>query len=205
MVVVLTDRSVTYRSRDLRAPAWVPDFWMSDLLSQIAIERSDAAFRRLFDEFGPRIRDYMRRRGADTATAEELVQETLLTVWRKAALYSSDKGTPASWIFTIARNLRINRLQREVVWQELSNEQADAIPSEDAAPDDTVAARQRQVRVQAVLAELPADQRAVVTLAFIEGLSQSDIAARLSLPLGTVKSRMRLAYQRVRAALEDLK
>jgi len=68
-----------------------------------------------------------------------------------------------------------------------------------------VAARQRQARVQAVLAELPPDQRDVVTLAFIEGLSQSDIAARLSLPLGTVKSRMRLAYQRVREALEDLK
>jgi len=200
MVVLLTDHPVTYRSRDLSAPAW-----MSDLLSQIATQRSDEAFRRLFEEFGPRIRHYMRRRGADAATAEELAQETLLTVWRKAALYSSDKGTPASWIFTIARNLRINRLQREVVWQELSNEQADAIPSEDAAPDDKVAERQRQVRVQAVLAELPADQRAVITLAFIEGLSQNEIARRLSLPLGTVKSRMRLAYQRVRDALEDLK
>jgi len=200
MVVVLTNHPVTYRSRDLSAPAW-----MSNLLSQIATQRSDEAFRRLFEEFGPRIRDYMRRRGADAATAEELAQETLLTVWRKAALYSSDKGTPASWIFTIARNLRINRLQREVVWQELSNEQADAIPSEDTAPDDRVAERQRQVRVQAVLAELPADQRAVITLAFIEGLSQNEIARRLSLPLGTVKSRMRLAYQRVRDALEDLK
>jgi RNA polymerase sigma-70 factor (ECF subfamily) len=178
---------------------------MSDLLSQIATQRSDEAFRRLFDEFGPRIRDYMRRRGADAPTAEELAQETLLTVWRKASLYSSDKGTPESWIFTIARNLRINRLQREIVWQELSNEQADAIPSEDAAPDDRVAERQRQARVQAVLTELPPDQRGVITLAFIEGLSQHEIARRLSLPLGTVKSRMRLAYQRVRNTLEDLK
>jgi len=202
MVVVLTDRPVTW---DLRAPAWMSDFWMSDLLTQIAAQRSDEAFRRLFDEFEPRIKDYMRRRGADAATAEELAQETLLTVWRKASLYSSAKGTPASWIFTIARNLRINRLQREVVWQELSSEQADAIPSEDAAPDDRVAEHQRQARVQAVLSELPADQRTVVTLAFIEGLSQNEIAARLSLPLGTVKSRMRLAYQRVRHALEDLK
>jgi RNA polymerase sigma-70 factor (ECF subfamily) len=178
---------------------------MSDLLSQIATQRSDAAFRQLFEEFGPRIRDYMRRRGANAAMAEELAQETLLAVWRKASLYSSDKGTPESWIFTIARNLRINRLQREVVWEELSDEQANAIPSEEVAPDDRVAERQRQLRVQAVLAKLPADQRSVLALAFIEGLSQSEIAERLSLPLGTVKSRMRLAYQRVRDALGDLK
>jgi RNA polymerase sigma-70 factor, ECF subfamily len=200
MVVVLTHHPAAYRSGDFSTPVW-----MSDLLSQIATQRSDEAFRRLFAEFGPRIRDYMRRRGADAATAEELAQETLLTVWRKAALYSADKGTPASWIFTIARNLRINRLKREVVWQELSDEHADTIPSEAAAPDDAVAERQRQARVQAVLAELPADQRDVVTLAFIEGLSQNQIAAYLSLPLGTVKSRMRLAYQKVRHALEDFK
>jgi RNA polymerase sigma-70 factor, ECF subfamily len=200
MVVVLAHHPAAYRSGDFTTPVW-----MSDLLSQIATQRSDEAFRRLFAEFGPRIRDYMRRRGADAATAEELAQETLLTVWRKAALYSADKGTPASWIFTIARNLRINRLQREVVWQELSDEHADTIPSEAAAPDDAVAERQRRARVQAVLAELPADQRDVVTLAFIEGLSQNQIATRLSLPLGTVKSRMRLAYQKVRHALEDFK
>jgi RNA polymerase sigma-70 factor, ECF subfamily len=200
MVVVLAHHPAAYRSGDFTTPVW-----MSDLLSQIATQRSDEAVRRLFAEFGPRIRDYMRRRGADAATAEELAQETLLTVWRKAALYSADKGTPASWIFTIARNLRINRLQREVVWQELSDEHADTIPSEAAAPDDAVAERQRRARVQAVLAELPADQRDVVTLAFIEGLSQNQIATRLSLPLGTVKSRMRLAYQKVRHALEDFK
>ena len=200
MGVVLAHHPAAYRSGDFTTPVW-----MSDLLSQIATQRSDEAFRRLFAEFGPRIRDYMRRRGADAATAEELAQETLLTVWRKAALYSADKGTPASWIFTIARNLRINRLQREVVWQELSDEHADTIPSEAAAPDDAVAERQRRARVQAVLAELPADQRDVVTLAFIEGLSQNQIATRLSLPLGTVKSRMRLAYQKVRHALEDFK
>src|SRR5262249_40418166 len=150
--------------------------WMSDLLSQIATQRSEQAFRRLFDEFGPRLKDYMRRRGADSHTAEELAQETLLTVWRKAELYSAEKGTPESWIFTIARNLRINRLQREVAWHELSSEQTDTIPSQEVPPDDDVAERQRQQRVQAVLAQLPADQREVVTLAFIDGLSQSEIA-----------------------------
>jgi RNA polymerase sigma-70 factor, ECF subfamily len=178
---------------------------MSDLLTQIATERSDQAFRRLFTQYGPRIAGYMMRQGADAATAEELAQETLLAVWSKAGLYSSDKGSPTTWIFTIARNLRIDALRKNVCWQQLSDELADTVASEEAPPDYIAWQRQREARVQAVLADLPAEQRAVITLAFIDGLSQSDIAARLSLPLGTVKSRMRLAYEKVRAALEDLR
>jgi len=189
-------------SRPCERTAWG---WMPDFLSRTAADRSDSAFRRLFEEFGPQIRHYMIRHGADAATAEELAQETLLAVWRKAALYSAAKGTPATWMYSIARNLRIDRLRKEICWQELSDEVAEGAASEDAAPEDTASERQRQQRVQAVLAALPAEQREVVTAAFIDGLSQSEIAERLALPLGTVKSRLRLAYQKVRAALEDLK
>ncbi len=146
----------------------------------------------------------MMRHGADAATAEELAQETLLTVWRKASLYSSDKGSAATWIFTIARNLRIDRLRREVPWQQLP-EGHDEEASDDAPPDEAVVERERHKRVQAVLATLPPDQHEVVSLSYIEGLSHSEIAERLKLPLGTVKSRMRLAYQKIREAVEDLK
>jgi RNA polymerase sigma-70 factor (ECF subfamily) len=178
---------------------------MSDLLLRIATERSEDAFRQLFEEYVPRIKSYMMRQGTDAATAEDLAQETLLAVWSKASLYSSEKATPTTWIFTIARNLRIDRLRKEVAWQELSETHAEEISSEDASPDDIASARERQVRVQAVLAQLPGDQREVITLAFIDGLSQREIAQRLSLPLGTVKSRARLAYEKVRNALKDLK
>ena len=194
------DSPTAYAPRSVSAWGWMPDS-----LSRIATERSDGAFRRLFQEFGPQIRHYMMRHGADAATAEELAQETLLAVWRKAAQYCAAKGTPATWMFSIARNLRIDRLRRETCWQELSDEVAEGTPSEDTPPDDAASERQRQARVQAVLAALPEDQRAVVTAAFVDGLSHHDISARLSLPLGTVKSRLRLAYQKVRAALEDLK
>lgn len=194
------DSITAYRPRS--AASWD---WMPDLLTRIAADRSERAFRRLFEEFGPQIRHYMMRQGADAATADELMQETLLAVWRKAGLYTPAKGTPATWMFSIARNLRIDRLRKETCWQELSEEVVEATPSEEAAPDEAVSEGQRKARVQAVLACLPADQREVVTLAFIDGLSQSEIAARLTLPLGTVKSRLRLAYQKVRAALEDLK
>ncbi len=178
---------------------------MSDLLSRIATDRSEDAFRMLFNEIGPRVRNFMLQQGADPALAEELAQETLLTVWRKAALYSSEKGSPTTWIYTIARNLRTDHIRRQRSWHELTDEHAAAIPSDDAPADDVISDRQRQIRVQAVLKDLPPEQLEVVTLAFMEGLPHGEIAARLSLPLGTVKSRIRLAYQKLRTALEDLR
>lgn len=178
---------------------------MKDLLSRIATDKDDAAFRELFETYAGRVRSFMLRQGADAATADDLAQETLLTVWRKAPLYAPEKGTAAAWIFTIARNLRIDRLRRDAPWQELADGEAEAIPSDDVAADEVVAGNQSQARVRAVLADLTAEQREVVTLAYIDGLSHSQIAERLSLPLGTVKSRMRLAYAKVRAALEDLR
>lgn len=178
---------------------------MSDLLSRIATDRSEDAFRMLFNEIGPKVRNFMLQQGADPALAEELAQETLLTVWRKAALYSSEKGSPTTWIYTIARNLRTDHIRRQRAWHELTDEHAAAIPSDDAPADDVISDRQRQIRVQAVLKDLPPEQLEVVTLAFMEGLPHGEIAARLSLPLGTVKSRIRLAYQKLRTALEDLR
>jgi RNA polymerase sigma-70 factor (ECF subfamily) len=177
---------------------------MSNLLTKIAEERSDDAFQKLYSQYAPRVKTYMMQQGADPALAEELAQETLLTVWRKASQYSPDRGTAAAWIFTIARNLRIDKLRKDVRWQSLPDDQAEAIPSEAAGQDEMVLISQRRVRVQAALADLPPDQRAVVTLAYIEGLSHSEIAEKLMTPIGTIKSRMRLAYQKVRDALEDL-
>lgn len=181
-----------------------PTRTMADLLHRLARNGDVEAFRALFRTYAPRVKSYMLRQGADSATAEELAQETMLAVWRKAALYSDEKGSATTWIFTIARNLRIDRLRREVAWQPLPEDNAEQ-PSADPAPDEELAERQRGERVRAVLALLPAEQTEVVTLAFIDGLSHSEIAARLGLPLGTVKSRMRLAYQKVRDALEDLR
>lgn len=176
---------------------------MADFLQRIADKGDVEAFRKLFETFAPRIKAYMMRQGADPGMAEELAQETLLTVWRKASLYSGEKGSATTWIFTIARNLRIDRLRREATWVELPEGHAEEA-SNDPLPDDLLAAEQRRQRVQQALAELPQDQHEVVLLSYIEGLSHSEIADRLQVPLGTVKSRMRLAYLKVREAVEDL-
>ncbi len=177
---------------------------MADLLQRVAANGDVEAFWSLFQTYAPRVKSYMLRQGADAATAEELAQETLLAVWRKAALYSDEKGSATTWIFTIARNLRIDRLRKEVAWLPLP-ENKDEQPSLDPTPDEEVSERERSERVRQVLAQLPADQSEVVALAFLEGLSHSEIATRLGLPLGTVKSRMRLAYGKIRDALKDLR
>ena len=177
---------------------------MADFLNRIATTADASAFRDLFEIYAPRVKAYMMRQGADPTTAEELAQETLLTVWRKANLYSGDRGNATTWIFTIARNLRIDKLRKEMTWVELP-EGREEEASDDPLPDERVEVKERQKRVQAALAQLPADQHEVVTLSYIEGLTHSQIAERLKLPLGTVKSRMRLAYLKIREAVEDLK
>jgi RNA polymerase sigma-70 factor, ECF subfamily len=176
---------------------------MADLLRRVA-DRSDIeAFKQLYESFGPRVKSYMMRQGADADTAEELAQETLLTVWRKASLYAEEKGSASTWIYTIARNLRIDRLRREVVWQELPAGHEETA-ADDPTPDEAVSDQERQLRVRAALALLPTDQVEVVRLSYIDGMSHSEIADKLGLPLGTVKSRMRLAYQKIRESVEDL-
>ena len=175
---------------------------LAGLLARVAAARDRDAFRQLFEGIGPSVKGMLVRQGASQATAEDIVQETFLTVWRKAGLFSAERGSATTWIYTIARNLRIDRIRREVPWQELGEEQNEQ-PADDPLPDEQLSSRQIQTRMRAVLDTLPADQAEVVGLAYLEGLSHGEIAQRLAIPLGTVKSRMRLAYQKIKNSFQD--
>jgi len=162
------------------------------------------AFRELHDELAPRIKSYMLRQGTSADGAEELAQEVMLKVWRKAHLYDADKGSVVTWAFTIARNLRIDKIRREHVWQAMPDDLKE-LPDETALPDQQVSDNERFTIVREALRELPPDQVQVIELCFLEGLSHSEIAAKLSIPLGTVKSRMRLAYSKLQTHLTKLR
>lgn len=174
---------------------------MSDGLKKIVEDRDANAFRALFLTFGPKVRAMLMRQGADCETADDIVQDTMLTVWAKCHLFTPDRGTLSSWIYAIARNLRIDRIRRQIVWEqfrgELENLQ-DAQPT--GNPEVTEADR---VHASQALGALPAEQLEVIQLSLIEGLTQSEIAKRLHVPLGTVKSRMRLAFGKLRCTVED--
>jgi RNA polymerase sigma-70 factor, ECF subfamily len=173
------------------------------LLQRIAAARDRVAFAQLFDAYAPRVKSFMMRKGANPDQAEDLVQETMITVWNKAGLYASDRGGVSTWIFTIARNLRIDRLRREKsnMYTDLDDYDTE---SDDVAQDDAMSRNQEDAQVARALAQIPAEQRELLILSYVEDMPQSEIAARLQIPLGTVKSRMRLAYNRMRKLLETV-
>lgn len=167
-------------------------------------QRADReAFAALFGHFAPRVKAWMLRSGASDGSAEELAQETMLTVWRKAALYDRDKAAPATWIFTIARNLRIDAIRRERHPGTLVPDPVDA-PDDPPQADHLLHKADTETRVRRALSTLSADQIEVVQLAFFQDKPHSEIERTLGIPLGTVKSRLRLAMARLRSALEDL-
>ncbi len=169
----------------------------------IAARADRGAFASLFEFYAPRIKAMLMRSGASSDTAEDLAQETLLSVWRKAAQYDPQRASAAAWVFTIARNLRTDRLRQEQRAQLFAlNEMVE--PNEGEDPHDILDGSERQSRVRAALAELPEEQIRVVQLSFVEGRAHGDIAKLLDLPLGTVKSRLRLAMNRLRHLLGEL-
>ena len=174
---------------------------LATLIEEIAAHKSKAAFKKLFEYFAPRLKGYLMRLGSSEAQAEELVQDVMLTVWRKAALFDRRKAAASTWLFTIARNRRIDILRREK-YPELDPEDPALVPDEEVQPDDAVIMAERKAEVQSALATLPEEQVELVKLAFYKGWSHSEIAKETGLPLGTVKSRLRLSFTRLKEALD---
>ena len=172
------------------------------LLKAVGESRDGAAFTVLFDHFGPRVRAQMLRLGLPAVTAEDVAQDVMETIWRKAHLYDSEKSAAATWVFQIARHRSID-LRRRNREHACAVEEFFAIPDPSEGSDDRLDANQREECVRAALDVLPREQVTLVRLAFFDGLSHSTIARRLNLPLGTVKSRLRLAFTRLRRSLLD--
>jgi RNA polymerase sigma-70 factor, ECF subfamily len=180
-----------------------PKDQFADCLLRIAQTKDRASFAQIFDHFAPRVKSFLMRKGSTSEQAEDLVQETMIAVWSKAAMFASGKGSVSTWIFTIARNLRIDRLRRERSQLYSDLEDFDAA-DETAGAEEMLGRSQEDNHVSKALALIPAEQRDLLILSFVEDVPQSEIATRLGLPLGTVKSRMRLGYQRLRKLLEQV-
>lgn len=197
----LRQSGVTTGNRDTARTMSDDGFDARDLLNAIATRRDRAAFGALVDHFAPRLRAFLRRGGASEAEIDDIVQEAMLKVWRRAEQFDAKRGAASTWIFTIARNERINLLRREIR-PELDPNDPALVPAPEKPADEAFGAAQDAVQLHAALKTLPAEQADVLHLAFFEELSHSSIAERLDLPLGTIKSRIRLAVGRLRDALE---
>lgn len=171
-------------------------------LELVAKCRDRAAFHRLFTFYGPRVKAYLRRLGADEDLAEDLVQEVFISVWRFADRFDARKATVGTWIFTIARNKRIDLLRRDQAAG--SEEELSELETDPAPTGAEVAELSRMSDVlRNAIATLPDEQKKLLSIFYFEEKSHSTIAEELGLPLGTVKSRLRLALAKLRAMLGE--
>ncbi len=175
---------------------------MTQLVHAIAASGDRKAFTVLFEHFAPRVKGYLMRGGLPAAAAEELAQETMVVLWRKAATFTAAKGGVATWIFTIARNLRIDRHRQHPEVEHDAADLEDTSVDPAARPDDALDARQRENCVRHALCQLPAEQVCVIQLSYYAERPHERIAQELDLPLGTVKSRIRLAVRSLRRVLD---
>lgn len=171
------------------------------LIEAVARDRDREAFAALFDHFAPRLKAYLMRAGATAAAADDFAQDAMLTVWRKAELFDPARARAATWIFTIARNRRIDALRREA--RPLPVPEIQLAAPEPDRPDDLYQSREDESRIRTALRSLKPDQVEVIQMAFFQDLSHAEVAQSLALPLGTVKSRIRNAMIKLRDLLDQ--
>lgn len=176
---------------------------LAGLLDRVGRDRDSDAFRALFDHFAPRVRSFLMNRRVPSAQADDMTQDVMLAIWRRASSYDPGKASAATWIYTIARNVHIDHYRKVVRARKIDEHDPQFQPPEHPLPDDLYERSQASESVAGAMATLPPDQKQVLELAFTQGLSHSEIAERLAVPLGTVKSRVRLAMNKLRQGLGE--
>ena len=175
---------------------------LNGLLGKVAVSQDKEAFKELFAYFAPRIKGFFQGQGSSSDKADEVVQEAMVNVWRKSHLFDPTKAKASTWIFTVARNARIDLLRKENRPEPDFSDPSFLTDSE-PQPDEIYERDNEAQRLQVVLAQLPEEQSKVLRLAFFEQKAHAEIAEELDLPLGTVKSRIRLAFKRLRKELGE--
>jgi RNA polymerase sigma factor (sigma-70 family) len=173
------------------------------LVAQIAAQSDRDAFVILFDYYAPRLNAYIQRLGVEKAAAEEMTQDVMLVLWRKAALFDPSKSNLGTWLYRIARNRRIDVARRGRMDMFDIDDAVLQIADESIGADKQMDFEERYALVREAMESLPPDQLSLIQMSFFDSLSHSEIGARTGLPLGTVKSRIRLAFTRLRRALEQ--
>jgi RNA polymerase sigma-70 factor, ECF subfamily len=196
------DVGASKRKRAAGSSLYLNNEQLCQLVAAIADGHDREAFAELFRYFAPRLKGFTLRRGVDAGSAEELAQETMLTVWRKADTFDPRRATVSTWIFTILRNKRIDLFRRETYPEADLSEVSDTA-TDDLSPDESLSLSEVSRAVSVVMKSLPEEQLAIVRKAFFEGKSHRAIADEMKLPLGTVKSRIRLALARMRVTLPE--
>ncbi len=196
-------RQIRFRNYDNERPKAKVEW--ADLIGRIAAHADRDAFRLLFEHFAPRVKGLMLKAGASGEEAEEIAQDTLLAVWRKAAQFDPASAGAPAWIFTIARNLRIDAVRRSArAGLMVPDGELEYFADPADSQETQIVKRNDTVRIADAISRLSKEQSTAIRMSFIEDRPHSEIAAALGIPLGTVKSRIRLAMTRLKDSLEEL-
>ena len=177
-----------------------------DSLMRLINRRQETALSELYDRYSRLVYSIALNALGDPGEAEEIVQDVFFRVWERAETYQSEQGKVVAWLARIARNRSIDQIRRQKVRIDASSVAWEDLIVEPADEQDTeweVELRQQQQRLRLAVAQLPPEQKEVLSLAYFQGLSHQEIADRLGQPLGTVKTRLRLAMQKLRDLLTE--
>ena len=173
-----------------------------EALAKVAESQDISSFKKIFDYFSPRLKSFLMRSGADEAIAEEIIQETMTIIWTKADYYDPKVASPSTWIYTIARNKKIDilRKSRKAILEDIDTA---ILPPIESKADENIEHDQKFEMVSQYLDDLPEDQLNLLKMNFFEEKSHGEISEITKIPLGTVKSRIRLALEKIRGKLEQ--
>ncbi len=170
-------------------------------MSMVSVHRDRASFMRIYDHFAPRLQRYLRNLGVAESMADELVQEALLTLWRKAAMFDPARASLGTWLYRVARNLYIDHVRKEPHWAPIQDglDQLDHAESDrrDSHPESVI----DQDLLKQAIDRLPVVQAKLVRMCYLESKSHSEISAELEMPLGTVKSSLRRAFAKLQVSM----
>lgn len=192
MQPAMTDTEKTEAGATAHGPSYY-----NALLKDVGQNKDKAAFAELFDYFAPRVKSFLMKGGANPDIADELAQETMITLWQKAASFDPAKANASTWIFTIARNKRVDGLRKKIR-PETEDAEAEFIADDAPLASEVIAQAEEAHAMEDALASLPKEQADLLYKSFFEDKTHADIAEESGIPLGTVKSRIRLALEKLR-------
>ena len=197
----MTAEVVPFPADGLRSPEVEPAVQETQLLLRVRDARDRAAFTELFSRFAGKLQGFLQRTGLNAEDAENILQDIMIAVWNKARLFDPAKASARTWIYSMARN-RLIDMKRAEQREYAALERYAGETADDAVYEEDLLARAVGQNSVALLDQLPPEQARVVLMAYVEGKSHREISRELKLPIGTVKSRARLAFQRLRSLLE---
>ncbi len=189
------------KANSLKSSNKIDETELSTCLNEIALNQDRKAFSNIFKYFAPRLKSFFVKLGCTEMQAEEIIQEVMIAVWTKSHTYNQDKSSVSTWIYTIAKNKRIDKIRKEKKHFVVDSDDSLEIPVP-SKQEGEILNMQLTEKINCSLEKLPKEQSELLKLSYFYEKTHSDIAKELNLPLGTVKSRIRLALSKMKNLAE---